>query len=217
MAGVTRQATRRPSEPPATSVGTDLQAAPRPATPRAVRVSVARVMSHLDAPPIVVDRGEAILVDGQPAAVGLERLPGQRAILTTADEGISGRRAVLMLSGAPSPDNPGGVEREVVVDGWRIVLVAESERRADLRARATRGRESVARSGPTEIRAIIPGRILSVSVAAGDVVEAGQQLLLVEAMKMQNELRAPREGTVERVAVGPGDTIELGDLLVVLA
>jgi biotin carboxyl carrier protein len=45
---------------------------------------------------------------------------------------------------------------------------------------------------------------------------AGEQLLVVEAMKMQNELRAPRDATVTRVAVGDGQTIEVGDLLLVL-
>ena len=50
---------------------------------------------------------------------------------------------------------------------------------------------------------------------SGDTVEAGQTLLVVEAMKMQNELRAPRDGVVERVSVGEGETIDLGDLLVV--
>ena len=58
---------------------------------------------------------------------------------------------------------------------------------------------------------------MTVSVAAGEAVTAGQQLLVVEAMKMQNELRAPRDGTVERVAVATGTTIEVGDLLLVLA
>jgi biotin carboxyl carrier protein len=53
-------------------------------------------------------------------------------------------------------------------------------------------------------------------VAAGDEVVAGQQLLVVEAMKMQNELRAPRDGNIERVAVGVGQTIEVGDLLLVI-
>jgi biotin carboxyl carrier protein len=70
--------------------------------------------------------------------------------------------------------------------------------------------------GPLEIHAIIPGRVAAVAVAPGDVVAAGQTLLVVEAMKMQNELRTPRDGTVQRVAVGVGETIDLGDLLVVL-
>ena len=70
--------------------------------------------------------------------------------------------------------------------------------------------------GPLEIHAMIPGRVVAVAVAPGDVVAAGQTLLVVEAMKMQNELRTPRDGMVERVAVGVGETIDLGDLLVVL-
>jgi biotin carboxyl carrier protein len=105
---------------------------------------------------------------------------------------------------------------EVVVDGWRFELAVEDAARAELRRRATRAPDAAAASGPTEIRAIIPGRIAAVHVVAGDVVEAGQSLLVVEAMKMQNELRTSRAGTVERVAVGEGETIDNGDLLVVL-
>ncbi len=105
---------------------------------------------------------------------------------------------------------------EVVVDGWRFELEVEDAERADLRRRATRARADAAASGPTEIRAIIPGRVAAVRVVAGDKVEAGQGLLVVEAMKMQNELRAPRDGVVDRVAVGEGATIDNGDLLVVL-
>lgn len=105
---------------------------------------------------------------------------------------------------------------EVVVDGWRFELEVEDASRADLRRRATRDRDTGPTSGPTEIRAIIPGRVAAVRVVAGDTVEVGQGLLVVEAMKMQNELRASRAGTVERVLVGAGQTIEPGDLLVVL-
>ena len=105
---------------------------------------------------------------------------------------------------------------EVVVDGWRFELVVEDAARAELRRRATREEDAAAADGPAEIRAIIPGRVAAVRVVAGDAVEAGRTLLIVEAMKMQNELRAPRAGTVERVAVGEGQTIENGDVLVVL-
>ena len=103
-----------------------------------------------------------------------------------------------------------------MADGWRFELEVEDARRADLRRRATRERDSPTASGPTEIRAIIPGRIAAVHVVAGDVVEAGQSLLVVEAMKMQNELRAPRDGIVSSVAAAMGATIEVGDLLLAL-
>ena len=110
-----------------------------------------------------------------------------------------------------------GVHRlEVVIDGWRFELDVDSERRARLRERVTSARSDAARGGPHELRAIIPGRVVSVEVAEGDVVETGGRLLVLEAMKMQNELKAPRAGTVARVAVGSGHTVEVGDLLVVI-
>jgi len=132
-------------------------------------------------------------------------------------DGTSPVRSVLV--GTDQPPRPAARRTiEVVVDGWRFELEVEDARRADLRTRATRDPESVAGAGgPLEIHAIIPGRVVAVAVAPGDAVAAGQTLLLVEAMKMQNELRAPRDGTVDRVAVGVGETIDLGDLLMVLA
>jgi biotin carboxyl carrier protein len=111
----------------------------------------------------------------------------------------------------------GGVDVvEVVVDGWRFELEVEPEARADLRRRATRDRAGATGGGPQEIRAVIPGRVVSVAVAPGESVVAGQPLLVLEAMKMQNELRAPRDGSVGRVAVAAGTTVELGDTLLVL-
>jgi biotin carboxyl carrier protein len=111
---------------------------------------------------------------------------------------------------------PGVLRREVVVEGWRFEVDVEPEARALLRERASRGNGAAGHRGPSEVRAIIPGRILSIAVSAGDRVEAAGQLMVIEAMKMQNELRAPRSGTVARIAVAPGQTVEVGDLLLVL-
>lgn len=163
---------------------------------------------------------DVLLIDGVRRQARLERSDPLRATLVTATpedpDGMPEPTRVLL----PPPEAPSGVSgvtrREVVVDGWRIEVEVESERRASLRDRARRGREESAHGGPTEVRAIIPGRVVSVSVAAGDDVVAGQQLLVVEAMKMQNELRAPRDGSITSVAVGPAQTIEIGDLLLVL-
>ncbi len=132
----------------------------------------------------------------------------------TAGTGESAHHVLLEPDGPLGPT--GRREREVVVDGWRFVLEVEPERLARLREKASRGSSKGGRGGPLDVRAIIPGRVVTISVAAGDEVEAGQQLLIVEAMKMQNELRAPRAGVVERIAVGPGQTVDLGTLLLVL-
>lgn len=126
------------------------------------------------------------------------------------------RDAVVGAVGAVDWDGRRMVE--VVVQGWRFECLVEDAERAALRDRASRPRAAADSSGgPLEIRAIIPGRIAAVSVVAGDPVVAGQAVLVVEAMKMQNEIRAPRDGTISRVAVASGETIEIGDLLVVIA
>jgi len=156
-------------------------------------------------------------VAGNSPGVTLERIDPERSLLR--DEARGDVQRILILPGGQAGTAlPSGVERrEVVIDGWRIEVEIEPAARAALRDRARRGRSDAAHSGPTHVHAIIPGVVVSVSVAPGDAVAAGQQLLVVEAMKMQNELRAPREGTVEQVAVGAGATIDVGDLLVVIA
>jgi biotin carboxyl carrier protein len=164
------------------------------------------------------DLGAPVLVDGEPLVVGLHVRDDGRARLTIGTGATAEVRELLLVEPPDVGGVPGGARRrEVVVDGWRIEVDVESERRAVLRERASHGRAATTRGGPTEVHAIIPGRVVSVSVAAGDEVVAGQQLLAVEAMKMQNELRAPRDGRIERVAVAADQTIEVGDLLLVIS
>jgi acetyl/propionyl-CoA carboxylase alpha subunit len=165
--------------------------------------------------PAVVEpaRVGVVTLDGAPRRARL--IPGDRPRfrLDTEDGGHD-----VLLTELPDPRRAaGGVRRlEVVVDGWRFEVDIESEGHARLRERATSTRGDTARGGPVELRAIIPGRVVSVDVAEGDSVDAGRRLLVIEAMKMQNELRSPRGGTVGRMAVGPGQTVELGDLLLVV-
>ena len=163
---------------------------------------------------------------GQPLDATFTRLDAEHGVLRPGRDEMprgeerpapAAHRVILLDQPAGSGASMGVVRREVVVDGWRVEVEIEPAARAALRERARRGREEAGRSGPTEVHAIIPGVVVSVSVAAGDQVTAGQQLLVIEAMKMQNELRAPREGTIERVAVGPGTTIEVGNLLIVIS
>jgi biotin carboxyl carrier protein len=68
-----------------------------------------------------------------------------------------------------------------------------------------------------DVRAPMPGRVVAVHAQIGDEVAAGAPLVVVEAMKMQNELLAPRAGTVLRVHVAAGDTVERGAILVELS
>lgn len=68
-----------------------------------------------------------------------------------------------------------------------------------------------------KICAPMPGMVLSVAAAPGAVLEAGTGVLVLEAMKMENELRTERAGTVQAVHVAPGDTVGKGDLLLEIA
>jgi biotin carboxyl carrier protein len=153
-----------------------------------------------------------LVAPDDPGEVFVEPYGEGRVVVHGAD-GVD--RWAFLGPGARRPD--GREALEVVVDGWRFELEVEDDARAALRERATRAPDAAAASGPQEVRAAIPGRVAAVAVAVGDEVEAGQTLVVVEAMKMQNELRASRAGRIERIAVGPGDTIELGDLLAVIA
>jgi len=71
-------------------------------------------------------------------------------------------------------------------------------------------------SGPQQVLAPMPGKVVRVMVAPGDSVEPRQGLVVIEAMKMENELTSPRAGRVREVAVAEGASVEAGRLLVIV-
>ncbi len=91
-------------------------------------------------------------------------------------------------------------------DGFRL--------RCGIRGR-WRGGVAVAggEGGPRAVRAPMPGRVVRVLAAEGDEVAEQQGVVVLEAMKMQNEMRSPKAGRIRRVAVQVGDTVAAGDLL----
>ena len=98
--------------------------------------------------------------------------------------------------------------REVRVDG--SIKIIDPKR---LRS----GQNSSAQHhGVAEIVAPMPGKVVRVQVEAGATVEKGVGVIVVEAMKMQNEMKSPRAGVVVSVNVKPGDTVNAGDVLAVL-
>ena len=72
-------------------------------------------------------------------------------------------------------------------------------------------------AGGEPVAAPMPGTILSVNVTAGQSVKSGQVLVVLEAMKMENEIKAPKDATVASVAVAKGETVDTGATLVTLA
>jgi biotin carboxyl carrier protein len=87
----------------------------------------------------------------------------------------------------------------------------------DPRAWSGRRHSSVEAEGRQQIIAPMPGKVVRVLIKAGDAVEAGQGLLVVEAMKMQNEIRSPKSGTVERVLASEGQAVNAGEVLCIVS
>jgi biotin carboxyl carrier protein len=102
------------------------------------------------------------------------------------------------------------------LDGTYKLQTGPHEFQADVcDPRAWRGRKAGAleAEGRQQIVAPMPGKVIRLLVNAGDQVEAGQGLIVVEAMKMQNEIRSPKKGKVERLHAREGQAVNAGDVL----
>ncbi|MGH7674534.1 MAG: acetyl-CoA carboxylase biotin carboxyl carrier protein subunit [Gemmatimonadales bacterium] len=163
------------------------------------------------------DRVFEVIVDG-----GRVSVDGHRADAHLA--GVGGTPLVHLLLGGESwtvAAEPldrgvaGGAGRWALgVAGERFEVEAVDERTRQIRALT--GTKAVAPRGGT-VRAPMPGMVIRIEVAEGQRVEGGAGLVVVEAMKMENELRAPQAGRVERVHVRVGEAVEKGAALVTLA
>ncbi|HET8922706.1 MAG TPA: biotin/lipoyl-containing protein [Candidatus Acidoferrum sp.] len=101
-------------------------------------------------------------------------------------------------------------------DGTLKLQIGEQEFTAEVtdpRAWSGRRHGSVEAEGRQQIVAPMPGKVVCLLAKPGDHVEAGQGLLVVEAMKMQNEIRSPKSGTVERILAQEGQPVNAGDIL----
>lgn len=141
-------------------------------------------------------------VDGQPVSADIRTLaPGVVSILLTLPDGTT--RSFRCVSDA-------GDDPAVLIDGQRI-----SYNVADPRSLRTVS-SAAGDSGPRPLKAPMPGRIVRVLVAAGDVVVAGQGCVVIEAMKMQNELKATKSGTIARLTAIVGETVPTGTTLLII-
>lgn len=151
---------------------------------------------------VTVD-GARVEVDGRAVAARLERVAGTPLLRLHLDGAVH----TLAL------DRRGD-------EGWRLVdagavrdVLALDERTEHIRSLA--GASHGAERGGV-VRAPMPGLVIRIQVAVGDRVRAGQGLVVLEAMKMENELKAPADGTVARIAASQGSAVEKGAVLVEL-
>ena len=140
-------------------------------------------------------------LDGKPIDVDVVDVAG-RAQLSVR---VNGRVVDLTTEGTPP-------ELGAVASGHRSYVRVESERMRS----ADQAKKGGAKGGDKAVKSPMPGRVVKVLVARGDAVQPGQGLLVLEAMKMENEVRAKAAGVVVEVHVATGAAVEGGAKLVTL-
>jgi biotin carboxyl carrier protein len=146
------------------------------------------------------EKGYACHVDGE--AFALDVAMTDRDVLSVIHEGrnYEAKREYSLMG-----------ETHIIVGSERFAAEVRDPR--SLRSR----RASVgAEAGPAKILAPMPGKVVRLIAAEGDEVEVGQGLVVVEAMKMQNEIKAPKKGKVTKIAVREASAVNAGDLLVIV-
>ena len=154
---------------------------------------------------VVVTRsgdGFAVSVDGRTRQVDAARIDAHTLSLIV-DSVWSNEVSIAV--------DPVSGQLDVHVGGTPVAVTLNGRRRW---GRKDEGGGSV--SGPQRLAAPMPGKVVRVLVKAGDLVTARQALVVVEAMKMENELRASRDGTVADIHVREGMSVDAGALLLVI-
>lgn len=155
-----------------------------------------------DTPHEVVVVSDAVNIDGDLVVGRVAEVAGTPVRMVTIGEEV---HRVVVRRGAARGDYT------LWVDGYRFDVEALDERTSAIRELS---KLSAAASGPAPLVAPMPGLIVRVNVQPGDTVGQGQGLIVMEAMKMENELRAQAAGTVKSVNVKPGTAVEKGTVLI---
>jgi len=159
-------------------------------------------------------------VDGQVTPVDVDGRDGRYRIVV-GDQAleVDARRTAdgqysLLVDGVSHVADVAPADRgaRVDVDGSTYLVEVEEHTRHLIRTRGAAG----TRGGSQTITAPLPGKVTHVAVAPGDRVERGDPLVVIEAMKMENEFKASAAGTVHEVRVQPGQSVNAGDVLLVI-
>lgn len=125
---------------------------------------------------------------------------------------IEGKSYEIFARRIPKADQKGSETYEIYVAGQRFEVNVEDER-AKLLADLAR---STATTGEATVQAPMPGLVVGVLLEQGTVVEAGQTVVVLEAMKMENDLFSPIAGIIKEIRVNKGQTVDQGEVLVVV-
>jgi biotin carboxyl carrier protein len=161
-------------------------------------------------------------IDGVEKTLELTAAPATNRVVNFVLDAEAGEADVVRTGPAAYSIIQEGLSYEVTVhhgaDGALQVSVNGSAHRVEVRdpRRWTPAGGSAGMAGPRKITAPMPGRIVKLLVQAGDQVEEGHGVIIVEAMKMQNEMKAAKAGTVGALEVAEGDSVAAGQTLLVI-
>ena len=157
-------------------------------------------------------------IGGKRVRVELSGTPSNGAALQCSIDGRTVSADVWILEPGVMSLLVEGRQYQCVLDGDGVVIGGRRYGFAvdDPRSLTGRRGSGAGTEGPRPVKAPMPGRVVRVLVEAGDAVNEGQGVIVIEAMKMQNELKSPKTGVVSRVSAAVGDTVGSGDALVVV-
>jgi biotin carboxyl carrier protein len=159
-------------------------------------------------------------IEGNEQELEIEELTGHSLRLTLGDAQFeadirqTGHSSFSILVGDRAFDFEVARQGDEMVVGSRGLAT-----RVTLQDSARRARRAAARAqtaGRAEIKSMMPGRVVNLLVKVGDDVAAQQGVVVIEAMKMENELKSPKAGKVTEIKVAAGQTVEKGELLLII-
>ena len=152
---------------------------------------------------IEINDENRVTIDGQPVTLDFKSMSEGQPIYSLI---LNGKSYEAMI--------------ELTEEGWQVMLRGqlyqidiEDERQRRLRM-ASGGTST--QSGELKLKTPMPGLIVDVPVEEGQEVTKGDNLIILESMKMQNEIKSPREGKILRVNVNPGDSVNQNQILLIL-
>jgi biotin carboxyl carrier protein len=161
-----------------------------------------------------------VVVDGKTHHVELERgettwlckVDGQEI---EVDAALTARDVLSVLLSGKAYE----VKRERSLQGELHMVIGSARYAVDVQdPRSLRSRRALAGAevGPQKVKAPMPGKIVRILVNEKDEVKAGQGVIVMEAMKMQNEMKSPKDGVVQKILTAEGSTVNAGDALAII-
>ncbi len=161
-----------------------------------------------------------VIVDGKTHHVELER--GEKTWLCKVDgqqmevdSALTARDVLSLLVGGKAYE----VKRERSLQGELHMVIGSARYAVDVqdpRSLRTRRGVSGTDAGPQKLKAPMPGKIVRILVNEKDEVKAGQGIIVMEAMKMQNEMKSPKDGRVQKILTAEGSVVNPGDTLAII-